>query len=111
MNANIAVYVKKKIKIDIEKTQEIIDVTITIMDGGGILSIQKETFQKYVCRYPDEYDDDRSRPSSRSDSMRDLYRERHDKDRRDRRDRERDREKDRYRRRRDPREVYNPYQV
>lgn len=59
-------------------------------------------------RYQDEYDDERSRPSSRSD----LYRERHDKERRDRRDRERDREKDRYRRRRgDPREVYNPYQV
>lgn len=45
--------------------------------------------------------------------MRDLYRERHDKERRDRREKERDREreKDRFRRRRDPRDVYNPYQV
>ncbi|KAJ8927811.1 hypothetical protein NQ314_019693 [Rhamnusium bicolor] len=63
----------------------------------------------YSNRYDDEYENEnRSRPSSRSDSMHESYRERHEKDHRDRR--HRDRERERYRRQRDPREMFNPYQ-
>ncbi|XP_018571551.1 uncharacterized protein LOC108911173 isoform X2 [Anoplophora glabripennis] len=61
----------------------------------------------YRNRYDDDYEpDNRSRPSSRSDSMHESYRGRDpEKDRR-----HRDRERDRYRRHRDPRDMYNPYQ-
>nr|CAI5859844.1 unnamed protein product [Callosobruchus analis] len=60
----------------------------------------------YGSRYEDDYDNERSsRPSSRSDSMHDSYRDRgHEKDYRDRRHR------DKYKRHRDPRESFNPYQ-
>ncbi|KAJ8938476.1 hypothetical protein NQ318_004116 [Aromia moschata] len=63
-------------------------------------------------RYDDDYENEnRSRPSSRSDSMHETYREKvHEKDHRDRRHRDRERERDRYRRHRDPRDMYNPYQ-
>ncbi|CAH1974224.1 unnamed protein product [Acanthoscelides obtectus] len=60
----------------------------------------------YGSRFEDDYDNERSsRPSSRSDSMHDSYRDRgHEKDYRDRRHR------DKYKRHRDPRESFNPYQ-
>ncbi|KAJ8981603.1 hypothetical protein NQ317_011882 [Molorchus minor] len=66
----------------------------------------------YYNRYDDDYANESvSRPTSRSDSMHESFRDRgHEKDHRDRRLRERERERDRYRRQRDPREMYNPYQ-